>query len=99
MTFGTIKNPELGGRIDLLIDGRTVDGQKVNILDELVEGGQLMLIHLPSRRGLHLAPAGTKMRDSVTFFAPTGNPTSSAPSVPRARRQPSCHPIPAPVVC
>ena len=31
LTFDSIKNPDLGGRIDLLIDGRTVDGEKVNM--------------------------------------------------------------------
>src|SRR5262249_42334125 len=30
LTFDDITHPELGGKIDLLIDGRTVNGQKVN---------------------------------------------------------------------
>jgi len=35
LTFDDITNPDLGGVIDLLIDGRTVDGQKVNMFDNI----------------------------------------------------------------
>ncbi len=35
LTFSDITRPELGGTIDLLIDGRTVDGEKVNMFDNL----------------------------------------------------------------
>jgi len=35
LTFDSIKHPDLGGQIDLLIDGRTVDGQKVNMFDNI----------------------------------------------------------------
>lgn len=35
LTFADIANPDLGGTIDLLIDGDTVDGHKVNMLDNL----------------------------------------------------------------
>src|SRR4029077_6998106 len=31
LTFDDIGNPSLGGKIDLLIDGRTVNGEKVNM--------------------------------------------------------------------
>jgi hypothetical protein len=47
LTFDSIKNPDLGGRIDLLIDGRTVDGQKVNMFDNITvnhETGQLVIV-------------------------------------------------------
>jgi hypothetical protein len=35
LTFDDITNPDLGGKIDLLINGQTVDGQKVNMFDNL----------------------------------------------------------------
>ena len=35
LTFDDITNPDLGGRIDLFIDGRTVDGEKVNMFDNI----------------------------------------------------------------
>jgi hypothetical protein len=35
LTFTDITNPDLGGTIDLLIDGRTVNGQKVNMFDNM----------------------------------------------------------------
>src|SRR5262245_27946472 len=35
LTFDDITHPELGGKIDLLIDGRVVDGQKVNMFDNI----------------------------------------------------------------
>jgi hypothetical protein len=35
LTFDDITNPELGGKIDLLIDGRTVAGEKVNMFDNI----------------------------------------------------------------
>jgi hypothetical protein len=35
LNFADIKNPDLGGTIDLLIDGRTVNGEKVNMLDNI----------------------------------------------------------------
>src|SRR5262249_2927325 len=35
LTFDDITHPELGGKIDLLIDGRTVNGQKVNMFDNI----------------------------------------------------------------
>jgi len=47
LTFDSITNPDLGGRIDLLIDGRTVDGQKVNMFDNITvnhRNGQLVLL-------------------------------------------------------
>jgi hypothetical protein len=46
LTFDNIANPDDGGRIDLLIDGRTVDGQKVNMLDNITvnRNGQLVLL-------------------------------------------------------
>src|SRR5262245_39369783 len=40
LTFDDITNPDLGGRIDLLIDGRTVDGKKVNMFDNLTVNAQ-----------------------------------------------------------
>ncbi len=46
LTFDSIFNPDLGGRIDLLIDGRTVDGQKVNMFDNMTVNprtGELIL--------------------------------------------------------
>jgi hypothetical protein len=47
LTFDSIENPDLGGQIDLLIDGRTVDGQKVNMFDNITvnpRSGQLVLL-------------------------------------------------------
>jgi hypothetical protein len=35
LTFSDIRIPERGGTIDLLIDGRTVNGEKVNMFDNL----------------------------------------------------------------
>lgn len=35
LTFDDLTNPELGGKIDLLINGRTVGGHKVNMFDNL----------------------------------------------------------------
>ena len=35
LTFDDITNPDLGGKIDLLIDGQTVNGQKVNMFDNM----------------------------------------------------------------
>lgn len=35
LTFDDITNPDLGGKIDLLIDGRTVGGVKVNMFDNI----------------------------------------------------------------
>ena len=47
LTFDSITNPDLGGRIDLLIDGRVVDGQKVNMFDNITVNartGQIILL-------------------------------------------------------
>ncbi len=45
LTFDDITNPDLGGSIDLLIDGRTVDGAKVNMLDNMaIDGNGRILI-------------------------------------------------------
>lgn len=35
LTFTDIRDPDLGGTIDLLIDGDTVDGAKVNMMDNM----------------------------------------------------------------
>jgi hypothetical protein len=35
LTFDDIGNPSLGGKIDLLIDGRQVNGEKVNMFDNI----------------------------------------------------------------
>jgi hypothetical protein len=46
LTFDDITNPDVGGVIDLLIDGRTVNGQKVNMFDNLAvnhSSGHLIL--------------------------------------------------------
>lgn len=45
LTFDDITNPDLGGKIDLLIDGRVVNGQKVNMFDNVSvnENGHLIL--------------------------------------------------------
>jgi phosphodiesterase/alkaline phosphatase D-like protein len=40
LTFDDITNPDLGGKIDLLIDGRTVNGQKVNMFDNIAVNPQ-----------------------------------------------------------
>lgn len=47
LTFDDIKNPDHGGTIDLLIDGRTVNGQKVNMFDNITvneKTGQIVLL-------------------------------------------------------
>ena len=46
MTFDDLANPDAGGTIDLLIDGRTVNGQKVNMFDNIAvnkKTGRLLL--------------------------------------------------------
>ena len=45
LTFADITNPDAGGTIDLLIDGDTVDGAKVNMLDNLTidRNGRILL--------------------------------------------------------
>jgi hypothetical protein len=35
LTFDDITNPDLGGKIDVLIDGRVIDGEKVNMFDNI----------------------------------------------------------------
>lgn len=40
LTFDNITNPDAGGQIDLLIDGRVVDGQKVNMFDNITVNAQ-----------------------------------------------------------
>jgi VCBS repeat-containing protein len=35
LTFDDIKNPDLGGKIDLLVDGDMVNGKKVNMFDNI----------------------------------------------------------------
>lgn len=35
LTFDDVTNPDAGGKIDLLINGRVVDGQKVNMFDNI----------------------------------------------------------------
>jgi phosphodiesterase/alkaline phosphatase D-like protein len=40
LTFDDITNPDLGGKIDLLIDGRVVDGRKVNMFDNITVNAQ-----------------------------------------------------------
>ncbi|MEO7191783.1 MAG: hypothetical protein ABI051_12080 [Vicinamibacterales bacterium] len=40
LTFDSISNPELGGIIELLIDGRVVNGQKVNMFDNIAINGR-----------------------------------------------------------
>lgn len=47
LTFDDISDPGLGGRIDLLIDGRSAGGQKVNMFDNITVNertGQLILV-------------------------------------------------------
>jgi len=47
LTFDDITHPELGGKIDLLIDGRVVDGRKVNMFDNITvnpETGHIILL-------------------------------------------------------
>ena len=46
LTFSDITNPSLGGTIDLLIDGQTVGGEKVNMFDNMTVNevtGHIML--------------------------------------------------------
>jgi hypothetical protein len=46
LTFDSITNPDLGGTIDLLIDGRSVDGQKVNMFDNIAVNEKTGLVVL-----------------------------------------------------
>jgi hypothetical protein len=46
LTFDDIGNPSLGGKIDLLIDGRTVNGEKVNMFDNITVNEHTGLIVL-----------------------------------------------------
>jgi hypothetical protein len=46
LTFDNLANPDAGGKIDLLIDGRTVDGLKANMFDNIAvnrQSGRLLL--------------------------------------------------------
>jgi hypothetical protein len=46
LTFDDLANPDLGGKIDLLIDGSTVGGQKVNMFDNMTvnkQNGRLII--------------------------------------------------------
>jgi len=40
LTFDDITNPDLGGKIDILLDGRVVDGELINMLDNLCVNAQ-----------------------------------------------------------
>jgi len=40
LTFDDITNPDAGGQIDLLIDGRVVDGRKANMFDNITVNAQ-----------------------------------------------------------
>lgn len=47
LTFDDITNPDLGGTIDILIDGRSVNGEKVNMFDNVTfnsKTGHLILL-------------------------------------------------------
>lgn len=46
LTFDDITNPELGGTIDLLIDGDVVNGKKVNMFDNITidQSGHILLL-------------------------------------------------------
>jgi hypothetical protein len=46
LTFDDITNPNLGGTIDLLIDGRVVNGEKVNMFDNITVNPDTGLIVL-----------------------------------------------------
>jgi hypothetical protein len=46
LTFDDITNPDLGGKIDLLINGRTVNGEKVNMFDNIAVNEQTGVIVL-----------------------------------------------------
>jgi hypothetical protein len=46
LTFDDITNPDLGGKIDLLINGRTVNGEKVNMFDNLAVNEKTGLVVL-----------------------------------------------------
>ncbi|HEX7480788.1 MAG TPA: hypothetical protein VF331_23505 [Polyangiales bacterium] len=46
LTFDDIANPDLGGEIDLLIDGRVVGGNKVNMFDNITVNARTGLIVL-----------------------------------------------------
>ena len=46
LTFDDIANPDLGGKIDLLIDGRVVNGEKVNMFDNMTVNATTGLIIL-----------------------------------------------------
>jgi hypothetical protein len=46
LTFDDITNPNLGGRIDLLIDGRVVNGEKVNMFDSITVNERTGLVVL-----------------------------------------------------
>jgi hypothetical protein len=46
LTFDSITNPDLGGRIDLLIDGRIVNGERVNMFDNIAVNEKTGLVVL-----------------------------------------------------
>src|SRR5262249_19739218 len=69
LTFDDITRPELGGKIDLLIDGRVVDGRKGNMFDNITvnpQTGHIILLEdvggaPPNRHVWGDAPASTSL--------------------------------------
>ncbi|MGI9124023.1 MAG: Ig-like domain-containing protein, partial [Mycobacterium sp.] len=56
LNFTDITNPDLGGTIDLLVDGDTVNGHKVNMLDNLtIDAAGLILIQEDTGGAAHNA--------------------------------------------
>jgi len=67
LTFDDITNPDAGGTIDLLIDGRVVDGRKVNMFDNIAVNAQTGHIILQEDVG------GAAHNGKVWDYDPTSN--------------------------
>lgn len=72
LTFSDITNPDAGGTIDLLIDGDTVGGRKVNMLDNItIDGTGRILIQEDTGNAAHNAKIWQYdiATDSLTLLA------------------------------
>ena len=66
LTFDDITNPNLGGKIDLLINGRTVGGQKVNMFDNMTVNEKTGVVLLQEDTGNAAHNAKTWLYDPAT---------------------------------
>ena len=67
LTFDNITNPQLGGIIDLLIDGRVVNGERVNMLDNIAVNEKTGFLMLQEDVG------GNAHNGKMWLYDPKGN--------------------------